>query len=555
MDRELYKLHSEFSGISVIEPHLVPTDKRKCPYLNPVIRVKRDLITNEIVDHRTRLTWGLQARPEDPTVNSSSVIASPAVKLLFNSVVSDPYAQLSTIDLNYFYYQSRIPTDYCRLLVRYIPPASRRLLNIEHLPDSATIYLAVTIAIPGRPDAGKIAQDSLIAHLAKHNYIPVRHTPCLFRHKSKPIFFATHVDDFAIKSDKRTTDLHDLTSALKLKYQLKLTENAVSFLGAAIRLSRHPTDHSRDELGVSMPNFVRAALTELKFTPTYNPSSPMLYTGPTYTKADMDEPIDNSPLASIADGAKLRKSVGSFRWYAPAVDPILVTPCSRLANQQSTPTQNTMEQLDRFHNYAYHHPNAELIYTPSNMVMWIHSDASHHSEPGSRSRAGGFFVCGEPIFNGPDAPFKVNAPFDIISTKLPTVTGSSSESETGALYINATTACTHRITLEDLGHPQPPTPIVYDNQVSGKVALGKAKQKKSKAFATRYHWLKDRLRLGEFRLVWAPGSTNLADFFTKVHPGHHVRAMRPVYVRDKLTPKSDLSSRKPRSSNPATIKQ
>jgi hypothetical protein len=96
---------------------------------------------------------------------------------------------------------------------------------------------------------------------------------------------------------------------------------------------------------------------------------------------------------------------------------------------------------------------------------------------------------------------------------------------------------------------------VYDNQVSGKVALGKAKQKKSKAFATRYHWLKDRLRLGEFRLVWAPGSTNLADFFTKVHTGHHVRAMRPVYVRDKLTPKSELSSRKPRPSNPATLQQ
>lgn len=261
----------------------------------------------------------------------------------------------------------------------------------------------------------------------------------------------------------------------------------------------------------------------------------------------MDEHIDASPPASEAQQSLLRQAVGMFRYYAPAIDITLITPVSRLANQQSKPTLNTMDQLQRFLNYVAHHSDAELIFTPSNMTMWIHSDCSHHSEPSSRSRAGGFFVCGEPIFHGPDKPFKVNAPFDVISTKLPTVTGSTAESEFGAMYINASTACAHRQTLEDLGYPQPPTPIVYDNQVAGKVALGKAKQRKSKAFATRYHWIKDRLRLGDFRLVWAPGSTNLADYFTKAHPVHHVRAMRPVYIRDKSSNLTALPSRKPRS--------
>ena len=102
-------------------------------------------------------------------------------------------------------------------------------------------------------------------------------------------------------------------------------------------------------------------------------------------------------------------------------------------------------------------------------------------------------------------------------------------------------------TLEDLGHPQPSTPIIYDNQVAGKVLNGIAKLRKSKAFATRYNWLKDRLRIGEFRLIWAPGSHNLADYFTKAHPTHHVRAMRPVYVHDKSQPISNFSTRKPKT--------
>jgi hypothetical protein len=551
MEREIAKLYTDFNGIAVVSSSEVPPSKLKCPFLNPVTRIKRDLITNEITDHRTRLTWGTQERAEDPSVNSSSVIASPAVKLFLNSVISDPNAGLSTIDLNYFYYQSKIPPDYCRLLVKYIPPASRKLLGIANLPDNATIYLRVTIAIPGRPDAGKIAQTALNKLLSSHGYLPAPRTVSLYTHVTNSIKLVSHSDDLLIKHDKRTKDIYHLSDSLKHQYQHKLTLEAKSYLGASIRLYRHPTDHSRDELGISMPLFVRAALTELNFTPTYKPASPMIYTPPTYTKADMNEVVDTSKPASIDQIRLLRKAVGKFRYYAPAVDILLIMPVSRLANQQSSTTLNTMDQLDRFLNFAYHHPSAELVYRPSNMIMWIHSDASHHGEPESKSRVAGYFCCGEPIFTGPEAPYNVNAAFDIISTKLNRVTGSTSESETGGMYVNATAACPHRTTLLELGHPQPATPIVYDNEVSGDFALGKAKQKKSKAFATRYYWLKDRLRIGDFRLVWKPGKHNLADYFTKAHPTHHVTSMRQVYIRDlpNSYPISNLSSRKPRASS------
>ena len=546
MDREIEKLYKEFNGISIIDRSKVPTNKLSCPYLNPVTRIKRDPLTNQITDYRTRLTWGVQPPSEDPSANASSVIASPAIKLFLNSVVSDKFAQLHTIDLNYFYYQSRIPTDYCRLLVRYIPPASRKLLGIQHLHDNDTVYIATTIAIPGRPDAGKIAQDSLIQHLQQHGYIQTKTTPALFRHVSNSITFCTHVDDFIIKSDIRSNDIQHLSDTLAIKYQHKINTPAKTFLGATIRLDRNK-DHWKSELGISMPNFVRTSLAELNFIPTYNPSSPAIYVPPSYSAADMLEQSDDSAPATIDDQTLLRKAVGKFRYYAPAIDICLITPVSMLANQQSNPTANTMDALSRFLNYAYHHPSAELIFRPSNMVMYIHSDASHHSEPNSRSRAGGFFVLGEPSFTGPDEPYNVNAPFDVISTKLPTVTGSTAESETGAMYINASAACAHRQTLIDLGFPQPPTPIVYDNQVAGKVLQHVAKQKKSKAFATRYNWLKDRLRIGDFRLVWAPGAHNLADYFTKSHPSHRVRAMRPIYVHDISQPISQFSNRKPKS--------
>ena len=262
----------------------------------------------------------------------------------------------------------------------------------------------------------------------------------------------------------------------------------------------------------------------------------MIYTAPTYSKADQDELTDDSPLASAAEKQYLMRAVGYFRYYAPAVDPTLIPAASKLAMQQSKPTANTMKALERFLNYAYHHPNASIRYRPSDMQLWIHSDASHHGEPGSRSRTGIFMTCGEPQFTGFDNPYNINGAVDVISSILTYVTGSTAESEYGGLYTSGTAAVPHRQVLEDLGHPQNPTSIVYDNQVSGKIANGTAKVKRTKAIAKCYHWIKDRVRKKEFRLIWRPGPHNLGDFFSKIHPVQHWIKARPVYITDKYSP-------------------
>ena len=84
--------------------------------------------------------------------------------------------------------------------------------------------------------------------------------------------------------------------------------------------------------------------------------------------------------------------------------------------------------------------------------------------------------------------------------------------------------------LHDLGFPQRATVMTYDNTVAGKLALRECKQKRSKAIALRYHWIRDRVAMGHFQLVWRPGSHNLADFLTKPHPVYHHRRMSKFFV-------------------------
>ena len=54
----------------------------------------------------------------------------------------------------------------------------------------------------------------------------------------------------------------------------------------------------------------------------------------------------------------------------------------------------------------------------------------------------------------------------------------------------------------------------------------------------RFWWLTDRVSQNMFDVSWAPGPTNLADYFSKHHPAKHVRNLRPVYTSQKDSPRS-----------------
>ncbi len=66
--------------------------------------------------------------------------------------------------------------------------------------------------------------------------------------------------------------------------------------------------------------------------------------------------------------------------------------------------------------------------------------------------------------------------------------GSATEAELGALFLNAQEAKVIRLVLEELGHPQPPTPIHIDNTTT----VGNVNNTQwSRAMEMRYFWLLD----------------------------------------------------------------
>jgi hypothetical protein len=107
---------------------------------------------------------------------------------------------------------------------------------------------------------------------------------------------------------------------------------------------------------------------------------------------------------------------------------------------------------------------------------------------------------------------------------------SAAEAEIGAVFINAKEGAVLRTTLEELGHPQPPTPMETNNTTATGYSNGTIKQKRSKATDMRFYWIKDRVKQGQFDVYWGPGYQNLADYFTKHHSPELHKRMRKINI-------------------------
>ena len=217
------------------------------------------------------------------------------------------------------------------------------------------------------------------------------------------------------------------------------------------------------------------------------------------------------------------------------MDLTMLVTLGTIAAQQSQPTERTMSEVTWFLDYCATHPDATIRYNASEMCLWSESDASYLSESKARSRVGGIFF----LSSAPDAtpPTRDPPPNGIVFANaqiLKMVVGSSMEAEIAATFSNAKEACPMRVTLEELGHPQPATPMKVDNATAVAFANDTMKFKRTKAIDMRFFWIRDRVKNNQFNIYWRPGSDNAAaDYVTKHHsPSHHQRMRSRFFVTD-----------------------
>ena len=486
-----------------------PAD-RKASYYNPQIRVKHK--EDGTTEYRVRGTYGGDQSDYTGPV-SAATAALPTIKLLLNAVASED-ASWMTIDIKDFYLGTPLPNkEYMRITLKHIPLAAQIKHNVTHYAKQGSVMMEINKGIYGLPQAGKLAQDQLLAHLALHGYNMAPNT--------LPIAFTLVVDDFGIKYHNKDSAQH-LIDTLEKLYIIKIIWTGSKYVGLTIA-----HDKVKRAVRISMPGYVEKALQRFGILHSKGVDSPSEFVAPHYGTHEQYTEIDESPTIAADRAKRIQQIVGVFLFYARAVDPTMLVSVSKLGSQQARPTEAVAAAAERLLHYAAKYPNASIVFHASDMRLLCHSDASYLSESHSRSRAGGILYLGTY-----DNDTAINGTIDSISIIIPVTVSSAAEAEYAAAFLVRKEAEVPRNALLDLGYPQPATTIICDNKCAVGLANNSVKQKRSKAMDMRFHWLRDRVAQKHFVVIWREGKYNIADYLTKVHPIHHFRDMRSYFVQD-----------------------
>ena len=467
--------------------------------------------------YRTRLTVG-GSLIDYPGNLSMKVADMTTFKILVNSTLSTPGAHWLGLDVkNYYLGTPSIPNE---IIAHY------KLRDLVH---NGRVYIEIRRGMYGLPQAGILAEQQLTRFLATYGYAPVRHTPGLWRHKWCPISFCLVVDDFGVKYIGKEHADH-LIQCLRNHYQeVDIDWDGKRFCGVHLEW-----DYDKRTCSLSMPDYVTSALHKFQHPkPNKAQDSPYPANAKQYgVKVQLTDPIDTTARLPKHEIKRIQQIIGTFLFYGRAVDPTLLTALSELSSAQATATVATKHACNQFLDSCATHPTSTIRYHASDMVLKLHSDSSYLNALGARSCQGGHFYLGNK--SGPDI---LNGAILHLAAIMKMVLSSAAEAEFGALFHNtkeATPLCT---TLEELGHPQPPTPVLVDNSTAVGLANDTVTQRRSRAIDMRFYWIRDRVQQNQFHVYWAPAHLNLADYFTKHHTPSHHRRMRKYFVYTTASPK------------------
>lgn len=506
----------------------------RCHYWNAVPSIKSDADGNT----KYRVRGCMNPKPTGLTYEdvAAQTAALLNIKILLNITVSEDRIW-STADIEDFYLWSGLKhPEFMRIPMHMIPQSIRDRYHFSQLyptsPDHALVR--VTGAIFGHPQAGKIAQDDLIPRLVAAGYHPVKDMPMVFSDTSRSTIFCLVVDDFGISS-KTPEDTERLLNTLRQHYPITHDPLGRKFLGMRIH-----HDRSLRKLTVSMPNYIKQALERFNVSAPVKPVlTPLPYNLPNYGQKVQQPVEDHSPLATEAEKKLVQQVVGVLNYYARAIDYSMLVAVNKISSQQSAPTTKTMADLHHLLAYAACFPDASITYYPSKMQLIYHSDAAFLTESKARSRSATYCYLSLGDIDDP-----VNGGLDAHSSIMKNVVPSVAEAEYGTIFRCAQDATPIRNALISLGYPQPPTIIVTDNSVACGISNKTLKSKRSKSMDNKFNWIQDQIKLGNFQVIWRPGTQNLADFVSKSHPPQWHQHMRklllsgdpPFILRDMRPP-------------------
>jgi hypothetical protein len=426
-----------------------------------------DYKPHKLEKERVQLTVGGNRLDYSGDVSTSTADIT-TFKILINSTLSTEDAVMMMMDIKNYYLGTPLPRfEYMKMLLSRFPEEIIQKYNLNALAVDGWVYIEIRKGMYGLRQAGLLA-NQLLQNVWHHLVTTQPGTPRDYGYTRLDLSLSRRRRRFAVKYVGKQHVEH-LRNALLRAYELTTDWTATVYSGMTLKW-----DYNKRTCNISMPGYVSNFLSKFQHdSPKHTQHTPSRYVTPVYGAKTQYATKDETPPLTAQQCLTIKKVTGSVLYYARAVDPTVAMPLNAVATEQTKAMEKTQAATNQMLDYLATHPDSTIRYHTSDMIMHIHSDASYLSVSNARSRLGGLFFLG----NKSPEQKTLNGSILNVATVIKNVVASAAESEVGACFHNAQSGAPLRVTLTELGHTQPPTPLRTDSSTAYGIVNETIKQK------------------------------------------------------------------------------
>jgi len=321
----------------------------------------------------------------------------------------------------------------------------------------------------------------------------------MFKGKRLTLIVPVYVDDLLPLGDKRLVD--EFEQYIPDVFEVSAVGDTSFFLGIRIRRERESRRLKLDQFA-----FVQTILQRFGIKPPTTTIRTPLAT--TEDLVPNDDPVED---VIPAVRQLYQSKIGSLMYLMLGTRPDLAYSVGKLASFSSNPSPHHIRALDRVLHYLSCTPSHHLDWWPDEeegIEPHGYTDADHAGDSSDRKSVGGYIfrVGGGTVFSWS-------------SKKQTTTATSTTEAEYIALFNGSQQAAWIFQFYKQIGFPlDDPIEIYCDSQSALQVAKGEESHRKVKHIDVDYHSIRERVKLGQTKLIWVKSTNNPADILTKSIP-------------------------------------
>ena len=311
----------------------------------------------------------------------------------------------------------------------------------------------------------------------------------IYRHGTDRVFLLLYVDDIVLTASSQDL-LRRIITALQKEFSMKDLGVLHHFLGVAVQQCSEGLFLSQRQYTLDV--LERAGMTNCK---------------PCSTPVDTHAKVSSTVGAPVSDPTQYRSLVGALQ-YLTFTRPDISYAVQQVCLHIHDPRDVHLSAVKRILRYLQGTIGHGLLLRPSTTsALLVYTDADWAGCPDTRKSTSGYAV-----FLGDNL-------VSWSSKRQNTVSRSSAEAEYRAVANGVAEACWLRQLLQELHSPLTKSTLVYCDNVSAVyLSTNPVQHQRTKHVEIDLHFVRERVAIGDVRVLHVPTTSQFADIFTKGLP-------------------------------------